>query len=77
MVIEKQAKAQLEQGFILAEEKGLKEIATKVIEERVILENEINKWSVNGKVNLSLPDRINQAELGSYVTKALRAFGRI
>lgn len=73
----KEAKVILEQGFILTEEEGLKEIAAKVIKELKILENEIRKWDEIAKNNLSLPDRMNQVELDSYISRALKGLGRI
>ncbi|MHA2246158.1 MAG: tetratricopeptide repeat protein [Candidatus Hodarchaeales archaeon] len=73
----KEAETILEQGFILTEEEGLKEIAAKVIKELKILESEIRKWDEMGKNNLSLPDRMNQIELESYINRALKTLGRI
>ena len=73
----KEAQEILNEGFVLAEEKGLKELSTKISKERVILENEIKKWEKDTKANLSLPDRLNQAEIKSYINRAMKVLGRI
>jgi hypothetical protein len=71
------AKINLEEGFKFAQEKGLQEISTQIMREKMILDKEVHEWEESVKFRLSIPDRIDKSELNSYISKAMRTIDQL
>ncbi|MFQ5979406.1 MAG: tetratricopeptide repeat protein [Candidatus Heimdallarchaeota archaeon] len=62
----------LEKAHMLASEKKLGNLLTKVEHERTILQEELDKWEELSRRNASIKERVEQARLEDYLTTAMK-----